>query len=185
MKNIIITIEGIITMCEYCSWSKYEKYDLHLHDENATDIVFDDECDTVNGWKGLKGIYVQIESNNDSKNYLDEIGEFYIVGNYFHKLFSSDSDHPLPIDLHVAQTNSFERLKYVLELEDNDDFDIKKVQLVYSYNEIAPLKDFVLADKILYDGKSIDVENIHNEYSHFEIANVGIYEQYEVLEFVQ
>ena len=79
MKNIIITIEGIITMCEYCSWSKYEKYDLHLHDENATDIVFDDECDTVNGWKGLKGIYVQIESNNDSKNYLDEIGDLEIA----------------------------------------------------------------------------------------------------------
>jgi len=49
MKNIIITIEGIITMFEYCPWSKYEKYGLHLDDKNAADIVFDDGCDSVNG----------------------------------------------------------------------------------------------------------------------------------------
>ena len=184
MKNVFITIEGIITMCEYCSWSKYEKYDLYLHDEDAADIVFDDECDMVNGWEGIKGVYVQIDSDKDNRNLVNEICDFHTVSDYFHKLFAPNSDHPLPIYLHVAQTNNLEKLMYVLELEDDEEFDIKKVQLVYSYNEIAPLKDFVLAEKIMYDGRDVDVENYHNQYSHFEIASVGLYKQYEVEEFI-
>ena len=75
-------------------------------------------------------------------------------------------------------------MRYIIELEDDEEFDIKKVQLVYSYNEIAPLKDFILAEKIMYDGREISVENFHDEYSHFEIADVGIYEEYEVEEFI-
>jgi len=73
---------------------------------------------------------------------------------------------------------------YCLEIEDDEEFDIKKVQLVYSHNEIAPLKDFVLAEKIMYDGNEVEVDDTNNGYSHFEIASVGVYEQYEVEEFI-
>lgn len=205
MKNVFIEIEGIITICEYCSWSYYETYGemyYDLHGDDGGDYLFDDKCGNVNGWRAIKAICVHNPDNTnfiaeigkvytvddyfhkDNNNYIDEIGEFHNVGDYFHKLFAPDSDHPLPIDLHVARTNDYEKLKYVLELEDDEEFDIKKVQLVYSYNEIAPLKDFILAEKIMYDGRDISVENFHDEYSHFEIADVGIYEEYEVEEFI-
>ena len=137
---------------------------MGLYDENAADIVFDDECDMVNGWSGLKGVYVQIDFDKDNRNLLNEIGEHYTIRNYFHKLFSSNGDHPLPIDLRVGQTIDCEKLMYCLEIEDEEEFDIKKVQLIYSYNEIEPLKDFVLAEKIMYDGKEIEVEDYHGEY---------------------
>ena len=73
---------------------------------------------------------------------------------------------------------------YCLEIEDDEEFDIKKVQLVYSYNEIESLKDFILAEKIMYDGKEIDVEDYHGDYSHFELASVGLYQQYDVKDFL-
>ena len=184
MKNIFITIEGIITICEYCSWSKYKKYDLGLYDEDAAQIVFDDECNMVNGWSGLKGVYVQIDFDKNNRNLINEIGKPYTVRNYFHKLFSSNGNHPLPIDLRVGRTIDWEKLMYCLEIEDDEEFDIKKIQLIYSYNEIEPLKDFVLAEKIMYDGKEIDVNNFHNEYSHFELADVGLYDEYEVEDFL-
>ena len=199
-------IEGIINMCEYCSWSKYEQYnDMYysLYGDDAASYLFDDKYDMVNGWKGIKAIYVHNPDNTnfiaeigkvytvddyfhkDNKNYIDEIGKVYTVNDYFHKLFAPDSDHPLPIDLHVAQTNDLEKLMYSIVLEDDEEFDAKKIQLVYSHNEIAPLKDFILAEKIMYNGEEIDVENSHDEYSHFEIADVVIYEQYDVEGFLE
>ena len=188
MKNVIITIEGIITMCEYCSWSKDDQHEemyYSLYGDDGSYRLFDDYCNMFNGWLGLQAIYVQIDFYKDKKNYVDEIlGHCYTVNDYFHKLFAPDSDHPLPIDLHIARTIDDEKLRYIIELEDDEEFDIKKVQLVYSYNEIAPLKDFILAEKIMYDGREISVENFHDEYSHFEIADVGIYEEYEVEEFI-
>ena len=201
MKNVFIKVEGIITICEYCSWSKYNSYKKDIYDD--IDDIFDDDCYNVNGWQGIKGIYVHNPDNTnfigeigkvytlsdyfpkDNKNYINEIGKVYTINDYFHKLFAPDSDHPLPIDLHVAHTNDFEKLIYVIEIEDDEEFDIKKVQLVYSHNEIAPLKDFVLAEKIMYDGNEVEVDDSHNEYSHFEIASVGVYEQYEIEEFMQ
>jgi hypothetical protein len=183
MKNVFITIEGIITICEYCSWSKYNSYKKDIYED--IDDIFDDDCYNVNGWLGIKGIYIQIDFDKSDENRINDIGGYHTVNNYFHTLFAPDSDHPLPIDLHVAQAVGTDRLLYCLEIEDDEEFDIKKVQLVYSHNEIAPLKDFVLAEKIMYDGNEVEVDDSHNDYSHFEIASVGVYEQYEIEEFMQ
>lgn len=187
MKNVFITIEGFITICEYCSWSKYKQYnDLYscLYGDDGADYLFDDKCDTVNGWAGLTAIYVQVDFNKDDRNLLNEIGGFHTIDNYFHNLFAPNGDHPLPIDLHVVQTIDIQKLMYVIEIEDDVEFDIKKVQLVASYNELSPLKDFIIAEKIMYDGKEIDVENYHDEYSHYEIGSGNYYEQYEVEGFL-
>ena len=187
MKLITITIEGIIKMCEYCSLSIFEQYDdmyYSLYENEGGDYLFDDKCDMVNGWSGIKAIFVHENNIKDDRNLIDEIGGVHTIDNYFHTLFASNGDHPLPVDLHVAETIDNQKLKYIIEIDDDDVFDIKKVQLVYSHNEIAPLKDFILAEKILYEGKEIDVENSHDEYSHYVIGSGNFYEQYEVEDFL-
>jgi hypothetical protein len=50
-----------------------------------------------------------------------------------------------------------------VQLEDDEDFDIKKVQLVKSEREIECCPYFILAHHILYDGKEVIV-NEEDEY---------------------
>lgn len=158
MKKTKVTIEGTIIMIEYCSKKVMEE----CADENL-DPFFDNYYMT-NGWQKIESIYVD---DNEEVNLVKEKGKFVKVYDYFHKLFAEDGDHPLPVELHARIARGGDRLDYVIELEDDEEFDIKKVQLIKSDLEIFPLPYYILAEKILYDGKEVQVE--WEEYADYGI----------------
>ena len=144
MKQVKITIEGTIQICEYASTEKefYDTFYMTL------------------GWYTVDALYV---NDDENENLIKKKGKYVKVGDYFHDLFSEEGDHPLPVEVHLRETHGSDRFSYIINLEDNEDFDIKKVQLVKSNNEIECCPYFILARHILYDGKEI-VVNEEDEY---------------------
>lgn len=178
-----ITIEGYIRVCEYCS---YERIEDALNDKYypyPSDYIFDEEHRTINSWGGFKGIYLDYDRN---KNYLDEI-KFHTVNDYFHNLFSPDSYHPLPVELHIGVIGEVKSLSYIIHTKrDIEAFDINKLSLIYSRNEIEPLKDFVLAEKIMYDGMEFPVRFKKKIYDDFGlddpfVGTIDIYDEYDFM----
>lgn len=144
MKQVKITIEGTIQICEYASTEKefYDTFYMTL------------------GWYTVDALYV---NDDENENLIKKKGKYVKVGDYFHDLFSEEGDHPLPVEVHLRETHGSDRFSYIINLEDDEDFDIKKVQLVKSNNEIECCPYFILARHILYDGKEI-VVNEEDEY---------------------
>ncbi len=73
---------------------------------------------------------------------------------------------------------------YIIELDDAVAFDIRQVQLVVSDREIACLPHFILAEKIIYDGREIPLrpeeEVLLND---FGIVGRQPFDKYEVTSF--
>ncbi len=63
-------------------------------------------------------------------------GKYVKTNEHFHHLFSEEGDHPLPVVCHVRDYRMC-GAEYTIELEDDEEFDIKKVQLVKSEYELA------------------------------------------------
>ncbi len=177
MKQVKITIVGTPVIVEYCSKSVMEE---------SEDGFFGNYYMTV-GWDNIEGLYVDVPENTfdfeDYDNLVRKKGKYVKTVEYFHKLFAEDGNHPLPVELHARQSHSGESLDYIIELEDDEEFDIKKVQLIKSDYEIECLPYFILAEQILYDGKDVEVVNDNGEYSDYSID--GKYcNEYEVDGFV-
>ena len=144
MKQVKITIEGTIQICEYAS-TRDEFYDTFY---------------MTLGWHTVDALYVNDDEDN---NLVKRKGKYVKVGDYFHDLFSEEGCHPLPVEVHLRETHGGDRFSYIVQLEDDEDFDIKKVQLVKSEREIECCPYFILAHHILYDGKEVIV-NEEDEY---------------------
>lgn len=154
MKTVEVKVVGTLLMCEYCSQSKYDGYDDEME-------AFYSEYYMTNGWESVKGIYI----DDDEENVIKKKGKYAKVRDYFHNLFKEEGDHPLPVDLHT-RTYTYEDVEFIyeIELEDDEEFDIKKVQLIKSEYEIDPLPYFILAKKILYDGKEVFADESYSDY---------------------
>lgn len=141
MKKVIITIEGTIQICEYASTCKefYDTFYMTL------------------GWHTVDALYV---NGNEEENLIKKKGKYVKVGDYFHNLFSKEGDHPLPVEVHLRETHGGDRFSYTVQLADDEEFDVKKVQLVKSDREIECCPYFILAEYILYDGKVVAVNEI-------------------------
>lgn len=153
MKTVEVKVVGTLLMCEYCSQSKYDGYDGYED--------FYSEYYMTNGWESVKAIYI----DDNEENVIKKKGKYVKVRDYFHNLFSEEGDHPLPVDLHT-RTYDYEDVEFIyeIELEDDEEFDIKKVQLVKSDYEIEPLPYYILAEKILYDGKEVFADESYGDY---------------------
>lgn len=103
-------------------------------------------------------------NGDEENNVIKQKGKYVKVRDYFHNLFAADSDHPLPVDLHMRTFAGYNDLTYTIELEDDEEFDIKKVQLVKSDYEIEQLPYYILAEKILYDGKEVYADDSYGDY---------------------
>ena len=152
MKEVKITIKGDLVIVDYCSQS--------VIDANIESGEYDEECDAFAGnyyvtgaWDKVEALYVD---GNEDENLVKKKGKYVKTKEYFHDLFKEDGDHPLPVQVHYRYYYNDE-LDYIIKLEDDEEFDIKKVQLVKSDYEIELFPYFILCEKILYDGK--DVEN--------------------------
>lgn len=155
MKQVTITINGTIEICEYCSRSLYGDYD----DEEE---AFWDNYYITNGWYEIDALYV---NNNRDENLLNRKGKYVETSEYFHELFKEDGEHPLPVDMHFRETHDDNELDYVIELDDDEEFDIEKVQLIKSDGEIKYIPNFILAQKILYNGKEVEADERYADYS--------------------
>lgn len=98
------------------------------------------------------GLFVNDDRDNDL---MKQKGKYVKTKEHFHELFKENGEHPLPVTLHARSYRHVES-EYIIEHE--DEFDIKKVQLVKSDYEIEAFPYLIIADYILYDGKRVDVE---------------------------
>lgn len=143
MKEIKITIKGDIIALDYCSTTLYSE------DEDFFGNYY-----LCCGWEKLTEMWID---DNEEENVIKQKGKYVKTKEFFHNLFSEDGDHPLPIECHTRVYYNQE-ISYLIELQDDEEFDIKKVQLVKSDYECQEFPYWIIADYILYDEKEIPTD---------------------------
>lgn len=142
MKQIKVTIKGQVLAMDYCSTKWYDEEE---------DNTFLDHFYITCGWESFEGLYVDDDFENDL---IKQKGKYIKTKEFFHDLFSEEGDHPLPVECHTRSYYDIE-VEYIIKLQDDEEFDIKKLQLVKSDYECPEFPYFIIADYILYDGKEI------------------------------
>lgn len=144
MKKYRIEIKCDIICMEYCS-------------QKVMDEAEDDGFSKFNSYfyatYGMDNI-VALTVNN-GENLVKKKGKYIKTKEFFHNLWSDESDHPLPVEVHT-RTFSGDYPQYEIELEDDEEFDIKKLQLVKSDYEFDQCPYWIIADYIMYDGRQIN-----------------------------
>lgn len=179
MKKVKIRIQGDLVIVDYCSKKKMQE--LVDGDE------YDDECDVfannyyvTGAWDEISALYVDDDEDN---NLVEQKGKYVNTKEFFHDLFSEDGGHPLPVEVHYEYYYEQE-LEYVIRLKDDEEFDIKKVQLIKSEDEISLFPYFVLCEKILYDGKDVLANPEYNEWSEYCPDEDDSYDEDIIEEFI-
>ena len=142
MKQVKITIKGDIIALDYCTQDLPEDED------------FFGNYYLCCGWWKLEAMWID---GNEEENVIKQKGKYIKTKEFFHNLFREDGDHPLPIECHTRVYYNQE-ISYIIELEDDEEFDIKKVQLVKSDYECQEFPYWIIADHILYDNKEIPTD---------------------------
>lgn len=142
MKQVKITIRGDIIALDYCSTTLY-----------GEDEDFFGNYYLCCGWDKLTEMWI----DDKEENVIKQKGKYVKTKEFFHHLFREDGDHKLPVECHT-RVYSNQEISYIIELEDDEEFDIKKVQLVKSDYECQEFPYWIIADYILYDGKEIDTD---------------------------
>lgn len=144
MKQVKVTIKGDIIALDYCSTTLYDE------DEDFFGNYY-----LCCGWDKLTEMWID---DDEEENVIKQKGKYIKTKDFFHDLFREDGDHPLPVECHTRVYYNQE-ISYIIELEDDEEFDIKKVQLVKSLETSTDTIPFwIIADYILYDGKEIDTD---------------------------
>ena len=163
MKQVKIRIAGDLLIWDYCTKNLPE-------DEDFWGNYY-----VTGAWETLTAMYID---DNEDDNVIKQKGKYVKTREYFHELFSEDGDHPLPVEVH-ARTYFRQELEYIVELPDDEEFDIKKVQLIKSDYELNGVPYFILCSKILYDGKEILCNDDWTEYCPEE----KMYDEFTIKEF--
>lgn len=145
MKQVKITIVGIPIYVEYFS-KKYDDFRSNFY--------------SIYGWKKIEALYV----DDDYENLRNSKGKNVRLPDFFNKLFDKEGEHPLPVGMRSEIFEEGIEVSYIIELANDEEFDIKKVQLLYTSGELdnkrpivfpAYMANFILADYILYDGRKV------------------------------
>lgn len=136
MKEIRVQIICDLICVEYCN----------------VDKDFYDEYYATYGMENIEALYI---NGNTNENLVKQKGKYIKTKEFFHNLWKEDGEHPLPVEVHVRTFNG-DYPEYTIKLEDDEEFDIKKLQLVKSDYECEPFPYFIIADYIMYDGKKIN-----------------------------
>lgn len=147
-----VTIKGDLYILDYCSKSL-------IDEEND----FVSQYYTTGGWIKIESLTV----NDGDENLVKKKGKYSINPNLLR-----DMINPLPAEIHYR--NYYEQeLEY--EIEHEEPFDIKKLQIEKSTYEFDEIPFFICADYVLYDGKKFynydigDYEVESKCYNEFEI----------------
>ena len=177
MKKVKIRINGDLVIVDYCS-VKLINQSMHEEDYDE-DMAFLCNYYVCGAWDKVEALYVD---DNEDENLVKKKGKYVNTREYFHDLFSKEGEQPLPVKIHYRYYYQQE-LEYVIELKDDEEFDIKKVQLIKSDYEVALFPYFILCDKILYDGKEIFANDEYNDLADY-CPEEKMYNEDEIDEFV-
>lgn len=145
MKTYKIEIQCDLICMEYCS-----KMELDIHE----DETFNDLCDTTFGMDNLTALYVNEDREN---NLIKQKGKYHFNNGFFHVLWNEQAIHPLPVEVHMRVLKG-NYPTYTVELEDGEEFDIKKLQLIKSQYEAAAIPFWIIADYIYYDNHKVEAD---------------------------
>lgn len=162
MKQVKIKIVGDLLIFDYCS-EKVMKEDIESGNSDTESEAFLSNYYVAGGWDTVEALYVD---DNEEENLVKKKGKYVKTREYFHELFKEDGEHPLPVQIHYKKYSSQE-LQYVIELQDDEEFDLKKVQLVKSDYEVQEFPYFILCEKILYDGKDVEADLDFNDWTEY------------------
>lgn len=162
MRKVKIRIKGDLVIVDYCSRDVIKR------------VLDDEDCDTpaeafscnyyvTGAWDKVEELYVD---DNEEENLVKKKGKYEKTRTFFHELFSEEGEHPLPVDVHFRYYYGQE-LEYVIRLKDDEEFDLKKVQLIKSDYEVELFPYFILCEKILYDGKDVPANPEFNDWAEY------------------
>ena len=176
MKEVKIRINGDLVIVDYCS---VKVINQSMVDEDCgEDTAFSCNYYACGAWDKVEAVYVD---DNEDENLVKKKGKYVKTRDYFHDLFDKEGEHPLPVKIHYRYYYQQE-LEYIIELQDDEEFDIKKVQLIKSDYEVALFPYFILCDKILYDGKEIYYNCEYNDLADY-CPEEKMYNEDEIDEF--
>ena len=136
------------------------KGDLEVIDYASTSLLEDEDFNAVFDmtfrWDKLDSIYV----NDSEENVIKQKGK-YVKTEHLHELFAENGPHPLPVECH---TRIYYNQEITYEIEHEEEFDIKKLQLAKSTYECDAYPFFIVGDYILYDGKKFNIEEEAYDY---------------------
>lgn len=152
-NNVTVTIKGEMSVLRY--YTTNEEYiennaDTELYREygNMSYNYFE-----TYGFKTVESITL----NDGEENLVKQKGKYIKTKEFFHSLFRSDGEQPLPVHCEEQVLHDWE-VGYTIELKDDEEFDIKKLQLIKSDYEIQEYPYWIVADYVIYDGKRIDFD---------------------------
>jgi hypothetical protein len=159
MKTVKITIHGDILAVDYCS-QLYE---------------FAEDYNLICAWEKITSLTVDDGEENLVKNK----GKYIVTRTYLHDMFSRiEPPHPFPLTVHT-RTYYNQRVEYIIQLQDGEEFDIKKLQLMKTVEfDTSDFGFFIFADFIMYDGNQIDTYDTEcycpeeKMYNEFEIEGL-------------
>ena len=152
-KKVTITIKGEMSVLRY-----YTTNEEYIENNADTELFRSYGNMSYNYFEtyGFKTIQ-SITLNDGEENLVKEKGKYIKTKEFFHYLFRSDGEQPLPV--HCEEQNLYDsEVGYTIELDGNEEFDIKKLQLVKSDYEIQEYPYWIVADYVMYDGKRIDYD---------------------------
>ena len=161
MKTVKITIFGDILAVDYCS-QIYE---------------FEEDYNLICAWERIDALTV----NDSEENLVKAKGKYITTRTYLHELFSHiEPSHPFPLTVHT-RTYYNQRVEYTIQLQNDEEFDIKKLQLMKTLEfDTQDFGFFIFADFIMYDGNQIDTydtedycpeEKMYNEFEVYGLVN--------------
>ena len=152
-NNVTVTIKGEMSVLRY--YTTNEEYiennaDTELYREygNMSYNYFE-----TYGFKTVESITL----NDREENLVKQKGKYIKTKEFFHNLFRSDGEQPLPVHCEEQVLHDWE-VGYTIELKDDEEFDIKKLQLIKSDYEIQEYPYWIVADYVIYYGKRIDFD---------------------------
>lgn len=159
MKEVKITITGDILACDYCS-QLYE---------------FDEDYNLICSWSKITSLTV----DDGEENLVKQKGKYITTKTYLHDMFSNiDPPHPFPLTFHT-RTYYNQEIDYTIYLQDDEEFDIKKLQLMKTVEfDTQDFGYFIFADFIMYKGEEFETSNTdvycpeEKMYDEFEIEGL-------------
>lgn len=154
MKKVKLTFTGQIMAIDYCSLEVIKNCTEEARDDNDRFIFC---CDEVIFW--TLPPKMQLNDKNIDGN---GRGKWIDCPKFFDDAFVK---HPLPVEMHW-QFFKGESLEYMIELADDEEFDISKLQIMTTYCPVSNYSDVYIANSIVYDGKVIHCEGEDIEYEY-------------------
>lgn len=147
MKKVKVTLTGEAICMEYCSQTYYEG-------DPEQDFLDNYYC--MSFLKTVDALYVD---DDWDENFVKQKGKYLKTKEYItDNLMGMNTDHPIPVDVHIDTHSSCE-FNYEIELNDDEEFDIKKLQLVKSDYEVHFMPYAIIVEYIMYDNKKIEISD--------------------------